>query len=72
MEGFAEFMKKNWAFEILNMQEDEGCYKATDKLEEARKKRTANIIEFGCTDHTTGLAASALSAFLNYYTMNVA
>lgn len=60
------------------MQEPEGCYKATENLEDSfenisnvRKKRTANIIEFGCIDHTTGLGASTLSAFLNYYAMNI-
>lgn len=69
-------MNKRWLMEILKMQEVQGCYRATRNLEEnvedmlmARRKRTANVIEFGCMDHTTGLAASALSAFLNYYCM---
>ncbi|KAK9703246.1 protein of unknown function (DUF4735) [Popillia japonica] len=66
MEGFSEFMSSSWRRKIRNWQTGHGCYTPEDKNLDPLKKRTTNIIEFGCADHTTGLALAALSLNLRY------
>lgn len=65
MEGYGEFLKLSWMESILNSQAPEGCY-GDGSSNKGRAKREANSIEYGCVDHTTGLGASTLSAYLRF------
>ncbi|KAB0795055.1 hypothetical protein PPYR_00635 [Photinus pyralis] len=64
-EGFLEFFEVRWVEHVLSLQSRFGCFGILENEGVVvRKKREANAIKFGCTDHTTGLAAAALSLFL--------
>ncbi|KAF5287515.1 hypothetical protein FQA39_LY04143 [Lamprigera yunnana] len=63
LEGFSEFLNDRWTRVIIQWMSRRGCYKdVDDKL----NRRSANHISYGCVDHTTGLAAAALSTILRY------
>ncbi|KRT86589.1 hypothetical protein AMK59_583, partial [Oryctes borbonicus] len=66
MEGFEELMSAQWRRKIRNWQTVQGCYTPEDKNLDSTKRRTTNIIEFGCADHTTGLALASLAVNLKY------
>lgn len=63
MEGIEEFLKEKWLIKILEWQNPHGCYESIAKV---KSKRTSNIIDFGCSDHSTGLGAAAISLYLRY------
>lgn len=67
MQGFEEFLIHKWRRKIVEWLKSEGCYESdAEDLEENYKKRSANILKFGCTDHTTGLGLAALALNLRY------
>lgn len=68
-EGFMEFMPRKWMEHVLSIQTNDGCFgiflkQNSQKNELRRKKREANLMKYGCLDHTTGLGAAVLSLFL--------
>ncbi|KAF2904625.1 hypothetical protein ILUMI_01563 [Ignelater luminosus] len=70
-EGFMEFMTRRWMEHVLSIQTNDGCFgiflkRGFRKIELRRKKREANLMKFGCLDHTTGLGAAVLSLFLRF------
>lgn len=65
LEGYEEFFEKKWLIQILSWQNPHGCYQSTAQLS-PRVKRTSNVIDYGCSDHTTGLGMATISLYLNY------
>lgn len=63
MEGFEEFLTDKFRGLILEWKSPYGCYYPDYKN---IAKRTANRIDFGCTDHATGLGAAVLALNLRY------
>lgn len=63
LEGYEEFLTNAFRSLVLKWKSPYGCYKP-DYVNLA--KRTANRIDFGCTDHATGLGAAALALNLKY------
>lgn len=64
MGGIEEFLNKKWFYKILQWQKPHGCYQSIAKH---NSKRTSNIIDFGCSDHSTGLGAATVALYLRYY-----
>ncbi|CAG9857069.1 unnamed protein product [Phyllotreta striolata] len=66
-EGYADFFSNRWLLYILKSQRSSGCFSATlsDDLK-TKIKRTTNIFEDGCADHTTGLGLAVLSLYYNF------
>lgn len=67
-EGYTEFLNEMWSRKIMQWQTIEGCYQmqSENRSNNSVKERSANIIAFGCTDHTTGLGVAALALNLRY------
>ncbi|KAJ8959046.1 hypothetical protein NQ318_022301 [Aromia moschata] len=63
LEGYAEFLDQRWLNEILSWQNPFGCY---ESMQRNVTKRTTFTIDFGCSDHTTGLAAAVLALHLRF------
>lgn len=63
LEGYEEFLISGFRSLVLKWKSPYGCYKP-DYVNFT--KRTANRIDFGCTDHATGLGAAALALNLKY------
>lgn len=64
MEGFEEFLTETFREKVVEWKNDHGCYYAD--YEDDIAKRSSNRIEFGCTDHATGLGAATLALILRY------
>lgn len=62
MEGYYEFLDKNYEALILNWPHQSGCFNIEGFSE--RHKRTSSLTDFGCHNHITGLAAATLSLFI--------
>lgn len=62
-EGYLEFLNSKWMNEIVSWGSTKGCYSPED---DRVSRRSANYVEFGCTDHATGLGAAALGLNLRY------
>ncbi|XP_072395701.1 UPF0764 protein C16orf89 homolog [Diabrotica undecimpunctata] len=71
-EGYTEFLSNKWLFYILKSQRPSGCFPVilTDKLK-SKIKRTTNIFEDNCADHTTGLGLAVLSLYYNFIVKTV-
>ncbi|KAG5895893.1 hypothetical protein JTB14_000507 [Gonioctena quinquepunctata] len=63
MEGYSEFLNGKWLSQILKWQNKHGCY---ESIARNISKRTSTIIDYGCSDHSTGLGAAALALFYRY------
>ncbi|KAJ8923299.1 hypothetical protein NQ315_001857 [Exocentrus adspersus] len=63
MEGYAEFFNTKWINSIMHWQDPHGCY---ESIGHNLSKRTSFAVDFGCSDHTTGLGAAALALHLRY------
>ncbi|KAJ8949340.1 hypothetical protein NQ314_008260 [Rhamnusium bicolor] len=63
MEGYAEFLDGKWLEKIMEWQNLYGCY---ESLPQNITKRTSFVIDFGCSDHSTGLGAAALALHLRF------
>ncbi|XP_022919123.1 UPF0764 protein C16orf89-like [Onthophagus taurus] len=68
MEGYGEFLIERWRSKPIIWQTENGCYKDSLELKNQKYRRTANVIEFGCIDHTTGLGLATLSLNARYLT----
>lgn len=68
MEGYAEFLNTNWLKHIMQWQNPHGCY---ESVRHNITRRTSFQVDFGCSDHTTGLAAAALALHLRYLLNNI-
>lgn len=73
-EGFAEFLAPEYVEHVLDAQTAHGCYgipalQRSGSVEAARVRRSANLITYGCNDHTTGLGASTLALALRFQKM---
>ncbi|CAH1109358.1 unnamed protein product [Psylliodes chrysocephalus] len=66
-EGYTDFLSNKWLLYILKSQRSTGCFAGnlTDDLK-TKIKRTSNIFEDGCADHTTGIALTVLSLYYNF------
>ncbi|XP_050506332.1 UPF0764 protein C16orf89 homolog [Diabrotica virgifera virgifera] len=64
MEGFAEFLNKPWLETIIKWQNPQGCFESVSKEFQNIQKRSSHLVDFGCSDHSTGLGAAVLALFL--------
>lgn len=67
MLGIKEFLNGYWMHKILEWQTPYGCYESLSKM---KSKRTSNIIDQGCTDHSTGLGAATIALYLRFLLVN--
>ncbi|XP_018561138.1 UPF0764 protein C16orf89 homolog [Anoplophora glabripennis] len=63
MEGYAEFLNHKWLKRIIEWQNPHGCY---ESVKQSVTRRTSFQVDYGCSDHTTGLGAAALALYLRY------
>ncbi|XP_074034679.1 UPF0764 protein C16orf89 homolog isoform X2 [Leptinotarsa decemlineata] len=64
MEGYSEFISEEWISEVIRWQNPHGCYESIAKN---KSKRTSTLIDYGCSDHSTGLGAAALALYYRYF-----
>lgn len=65
MEGFREdFCKKEWTLQIINWQNDDGCWRLTENGK--RTKRQERLLKNGCLAHRTAVALSSLTQLLRH------
>ncbi|XP_020300288.1 UPF0764 protein C16orf89 homolog isoform X2 [Pseudomyrmex gracilis] len=64
MEGYYEFVNKRYKDLILSWQDQAGCFSLRYDEEHKISRRAASIIDFGCNNHMTGLAAGVLGLFI--------
>ncbi|XP_057663404.1 UPF0764 protein C16orf89 [Diorhabda carinulata] len=65
IEGYGEFFKEKWLDVMLKWQNSHGCYESIP-IYKIRNKRTSHTINYGCSDHATGLGAAALALYFKY------
>lgn len=63
LEGYEEFLTNEFQSYVTEWKSRYGCYYPDYKNV---TKRTANRIDFGCTDHATGLGVAVLALNLRY------
>ncbi|XP_011312444.1 uncharacterized protein [Fopius arisanus] len=68
MEGYSEFVTSRYKNFLLNQPNSLGCFSASGFRRNHRmsniSKRSSNPMDFGCDNHTCGVAAAALSLLL--------
>ncbi|XP_051169011.1 UPF0764 protein C16orf89 homolog isoform X2 [Leptopilina boulardi] len=69
-QGYLEFINDHWLNIILNWQEPSGCFSASPKTHKSRTRRSSNVIDFGCENHTTGLGVGTIALFIRHYIEN--
>ncbi|XP_063978229.1 UPF0764 protein C16orf89 homolog [Diachasmimorpha longicaudata] len=66
MEGYSEFVTSHYKNLLLDLRNPLGCYSARgfQRKNYYRSKRSSNPMDYGCDNHTSGVAAAALSLLL--------
>ncbi|XP_012063458.1 PREDICTED: UPF0764 protein C16orf89 homolog [Atta cephalotes] len=65
MEGYYEFVDKHYEDIILSWSHWSGCFGVIELSNEHQiTRRSSSIIDFGCDNHTTSLAAASLAVFI--------
>ncbi|XP_015127886.1 UPF0764 protein C16orf89 homolog [Diachasma alloeum] len=64
MEGYSEFVTSHYKNLLLGLPNFLGCYSARGYPRYYRTKRSSNPMDYGCDNHTSGVAAAALSLLL--------
>lgn len=67
MEGYRDFFSPEWLNHMFDIQSASGCFgENVAAYRHDYQPREINQIGSGCTDHSTGLAFSALAANLRF------